>query len=159
MLNKKLENLKKYLIESGEATPEEMEKLTVTNTYNEYFETFEIIGNEYKVLTDEEADNLAIQEIKNNLWAFNTNFILEHTKFYENSTSRENEIFVESLQKMQGDLCESATPIISALIEDIDDFINDAIEADGRGHYLSYYDGEEIESGEFYIYRTNWRRK
>jgi hypothetical protein len=56
---------------------------------------------------------------------------------------------------MQGKLCESARPIVEALIEDMDHFVSDAICADGRGHFLSQYDGEENEEGEFYIYRTN----
>ena len=30
-----------------------------------------------------------------------------------------------------------------------------AKQADGRGHTLATYDGEEVEAGEFYIYRTN----
>jgi hypothetical protein len=56
---------------------------------------------------------------------------------------------------MQGELCESANPIIEALIEDMDHFVSDAISSDGRGHFISRYDGEENEEGEFYIYRTN----
>jgi hypothetical protein len=42
---------------------------------------------------------------------------------------------------------------------DIDSLVEDAISADGRGHFLSSYDGDENEetvNGQtFYIYRTN----
>lgn len=56
---------------------------------------------------------------------------------------------------MQADLCENANPLVMALIDDINDFIYDAIIADGRGHFLSWYDGKEHEQNEFYIYRIN----
>jgi hypothetical protein len=42
--------------------------------------------------------------------------------------------------------CEDANETIAALITDIDEFIEDAICADGRGHFLNGYDGEEYES-------------
>lgn len=155
MLNKKLETLKKYLIESGEVEKSELEVATVENSYNEYCNTFEIVGNEYKVLTDAEADEEAKNQILDSLWAFNADFILSHTAFYGNSTPSEDEIFVNSLQEMQSKLCESANNIVKALIVDIDEFVENAIDADGRGHFISWYDGEEVEQDEFYIYRTN----
>lgn len=49
----------------------------------------------------------------------------------------------------------SANSIVKALINDIDTFVYDAIDADGRGHFLSFYDGREHEQDEFFIYRTN----
>lgn len=57
---------------------------------------------------------------------------------------------------MQGKLCESANSLVKSLIVDLDHFVSDAISADGRGHFLSGYDGVEIElDGDFYAYRTN----
>jgi hypothetical protein len=56
---------------------------------------------------------------------------------------------------MQSELCESANAIVKAIISDIDEFIQDAIDSDGRGHFINSYDGEENEHGEYYIYRTN----
>jgi hypothetical protein len=41
------------------------------------------------------------------------------------------------------------------MIDDPDEFIQDAIDSDGRGHFLSYYDGEETEINDYYIYRIN----
>lgn len=72
-------------------------------------------------------------------------FILEHTDFYRNSTESEDQIFINSIKVMQNTLCENANSLVYAMIEDIDTFIEDAIEADGRGHFISMYDGEEIE--------------
>jgi len=48
---------------------------------------------------------------------------------------------------------------MEAIIEDMDSFVQDAISADGRGNFLSSYDGDEQEikiDGEyFYSYRAN----
>lgn len=106
-------------------------------------------GGEYLVLTDDEADELAAERIKESLWAFNAEFIASHTK------NGLDDAQIEAIRGMQEKLCESANGIIEALIEDVDCFIEDAIRADGRGHFIAHYDSEEGESGEYYIYRTN----
>ena len=152
---KKLETLKTYLLEMGHANPEELEDLTVENCFNDSYNTFEVIGNEYKVLTDEEADETAKDEILNSLWAFRAEFVLHHTAFYEDSTHTEDQAFIEALQDLQGRIAESATPIVKALIKDLDEFASDAIDADGRGHFISWYDGREHEQNDLFIYRTN----
>lgn len=154
MLNAKYEALKNYLIEAGEATADELTE-DVSAVYNDSWETFEIIGQEYKVLTDEEADEAAADYIKDSLWAFNANFILEHTAASEDTTAREDEEIIKALRMVQENICEGANALVKALISDIDTFIEDAIDADGRGHFMSSYDGEEHESNGFYIYRTN----
>jgi hypothetical protein len=68
-------------------------------------------------------------------------------------------ILRRALGKMQGKLCEGANELVRALIEDMDAFIEDAIGADGRGHFLSSYDGNEeeikINDEYFYAYRPN----
>lgn len=106
-------------------------------------------GGEYLVLTDNEADELAAERIKDSLWAFNAEFISSHTKHGFDDAQ------LSAIKEMQGRLCESANSIIEALIVDLDHFISDAISCDGRGHFISSYDGNENEVGEFYIYRTN----
>lgn len=111
--------------------------------------SFDACGGEYLVLTDDEADDRAEQEIRESLWAFRAEFIASH------STNGWSDECVKALEKMQGKLCESANPIIEALIKNMDRFISDAISADSRGHFISRYDGEENEEGQFYIYRTN----
>lgn len=154
MLKEKFEALKNYLIESGEATAEELTE-GIEAVYNDGWETFEIIGQEYKVLTDEEADEAAADYIKETLWAFNPEFILQHSAASEGTTAREDEEIIKALRMVQESICEGANALVKALISDIDTFIEDAIDADGRGHFMSSYDGEEHESGAFYIYRTN----
>ena len=105
MLNKKLESLKTYLLDMNYAEPDELNGLTVENCYNDSYKTFEVIGNEYKVLTDAEADEETKESILNNLWAFNADFILQHTEFYNTSTDREDAEFCDSLKQLQGSIC------------------------------------------------------
>lgn len=123
----------------------------VENLWDNTFESES--GEEYMVLTDEEAYREAENQIRESLWAFNADFILEHTNFYHNSTAEEDQIFINSVKVMQNTLCEDANNLVYAMIEDIDIFIEDAIKADGRGHFISIYDGEENEQNGFYIYR------
>ena len=109
-----------------------------------------IDGTEYLVLTDSEADDLARECILDSLWAFNANFIASHT---ENGLDDDA---VEALAEMQGKLGESANSIVKALIVDLDHFVNDAIMSDGRGHFITSYDGQEIEiDGDLYAYRMD----
>ena len=112
---------------------------------------FKYGNQEYLVLTDSEADEKTAEYIKDSLWAFNASFIIEHSEL-----PWEAEEMIKGFQESK---CEGANDTIEALITDIDGFIEDAISADGRGHFMSSYDGEENEvnhNGEtLYIYRTN----
>jgi len=109
--------------------------------------TAELGNQQYLVLTDEEADEYATNYILDSLWSFNSAFIIEHSKLpYEAK---------EMLETFQREKCESANETVLALIDNIDGFIEDAIGTDGRGHFLSSYDGEENEEGDYYIYRVN----
>ena len=108
---------------------------------------------EYAIGTDEDADKVAAEDIKQSLWAFNASFIIDHSKL-EYSSDVE-----KCIKEMQGKLCESANSLVEALIEDMDAFIEDAIGADGRSHFLSSYDGNEnevtIDGETYYAYRLN----
>lgn len=106
------------------------------------------VGNEtYLVLTDDEADQLCADTIKEMVWAFNADFIIQHSDLpYE---------ALEMIQGFQESKCEGANDTILAMIDDFEEFVDDAISADGRGHFLSGYDGEENEQDNFFIYRTN----
>lgn len=104
---------------------------------------------EYLVLTDDEADERCKEQIMQSLWAFNASFIASHSK------SAWSDSCVKAFEKMQGKLCEDANPLIEAMIEDMDYFVSDAVSSDGRGHFLSFYDGNENEHGEYFIYRIN----
>lgn len=154
-ITNKFETLKEFLIKSEEATPEELKELTANNCFNEGCNTFEIIGNEYKVLTGEEVDSVAQQEILDLLWAFNAKFIAEHTEFYKTASNYERIEFIETLKSIQEKFCEGANSIVKALISDLDEFVEDAIEIDGRENFIAYYDGEEHEYNDLYIYKTN----
>ena len=111
--------------------------------------TFEFGSQEYFVLTNEEADEKAKDYILDSIWAFNTEFIARHT------TADLNERAIKSLRKMQEELCESVNGLIKSMINDLDYFVEDALSCDGRGHFMSSYDGAENEQDEYFIYRIN----
>lgn len=102
---------------------------------------------EYLVLTDEEADERAKEAILDSVWAFNPSFLRCHM-----GLPGEGE---EMLKCMQEKKCEDANATFRAMLKDEDHFVEDAIRADGRGHFLAGYDGEESEAGGFFIYRVN----
>ncbi len=130
---------------------------------SECVEVEEIDGDEekdgYIVLTNDEAGEKCAEYIKDSLWAFNAGFIIEHSKLPWEAK--------EMVESFQSDKCEGANDTIEALIDDIDEFIEDAISADGRGHFMNTYDGREeevtvnllpkgdIANETFYIYRIN----
>ncbi len=105
-------------------------------------------GNEeYMILTDDEADEKVAEYIKETVWAFNPSFLSCHSGIDE-------DVF-----KLLQEKCESSNEAILKLIKDFDHFVEDAVSSDGRGHFLSSYDGEENEQEHnnetYYIYRTN----
>lgn len=108
---------------------------------------FEQGSREYLVLTDSEADEKAREYIVDSLWAFNASFLASYTGLPD-------EVFT-ALQ----DKCEGANDTFRKLVEradgGIDGLIAEAISADGRGHFLNNYDGNENEQGEFFIYQIN----
>ena len=117
---------------------------------------FEYLNEEYLVLTDEEADQMAKEYILESLWAFNASFLTDYMPSLAHVPSREIEEFEMRLKNMQEEMCESCNSIIKGLIgQDIDKFITDAIACDGRGHFLATYDGDENECEGYFIYRIN----
>lgn len=110
--------------------------------------SFEADGGEYLVLTDSEANAMARERILESVWAFNYSFLCAHSEAIA-------EIPEKDYQDMAGKLCESFNKAALAMIDDVEHFVADAIASDGRGHFISGYDGEENEQGEFYIYQTN----
>ncbi len=108
--------------------------------------SFEYGRAEYLVLTDDEADDKARDYIADLLWAFNASFLASETGF--------DEIIFTALQSK----CEGANDSFRSLVDKscgLDSFAESAVSADGRGHFLAQYDGDENESGKFFIYRTN----
>lgn len=126
----------------------EPEEVTEAEWEHYGLEVFEVDGEEYAVGTDEEADEAVREAILGSLWAFRTEFIISHCDL-----PWELEEMIRTYQETK---CEGANEAIRALIEacgNLDEFIEEAVETDGRGHFLATYDGIEEEEGEYYIYR------
>ena len=110
-----------------------------------------IEDGDYLVLTDSEADSKAREYILDSVWAFNKSFLDGHSE----AIAEMNDASFKKLQEG----CESINKAILKMIDDVDHFMDDAIRCDGRGHFLSGYDGKENDQkvGEvyYYIYRQN----
>lgn len=107
---------------------------------------FEVASRQYLVLDDDEAEERARDYIRQSLWAFRPEFLSSYTP---------RGVGTDVLRLLQ-EKCEDSNDALLALVGDrFDDLASDAIGADGRGHFLATYDGNEGERGGFYIYRTN----
>lgn len=120
-----------------------------TAEYGSY--SFEADGEEWLVLTAEEAEEACEERIRDELWAFNADFLVRYVP---------NGITAEHLEKMRGNSCEDINDAFVALVESGGSFsalVEDAISADGMGHFLSHYDGNEVDSqcGRYVMFRTN----
>ena len=104
-----------------------------------------INDGEYLVLTDAEADTEAKARILDTIWAFNKWFLDAHSKVIKHIPD-------EIYKKLQEE-CEGINEMLIESLEDKDSFVEDAIASDGRGHFLSSYDGKEYQEGEYFIYR------
>ena len=89
--------------------------------------------DDYLVLTDEQADKVVRDYIKETVWAFNPSFLSKHTGVDE-------EIFTNLAER-----CEANNKSYLRMIKDLDEFIEQAVSADGRAHFMSSYDGNEHE--------------
>jgi hypothetical protein len=105
--------------------------------------------SDHLILTDEEADERTAESIRQSAWAFNASFLVG---YLPEGVGTE---VIEALQPQ----CEGANDAILAMIgERFDEFVADAISADGRGHFLAGYDGNENEfthaGRDWYAYRN-----
>ena len=121
----------------------------IVSKYDE--QVLEAEGNEYYVLTDDEADKVAADYINDSVWAFNSSFIIEHSKALDFDDASEKVV------KAIAEQCENGNEAMKKLIDNMEEFIEDAISADGRGHFISGYDGneevEQVGEEDYYIYR------
>ena len=142
---------------------------------------FDADGGEYMVLTDEEADKAAKEYIESSVWAFNFDFLRYYIdvedansyynfedSYYDEDTEEDVEIgdadevfymgmgmsLEDHIKELQGKYEDGNDGLIN-LIDNFGKFVDDAVSTDGRGHFLSTYDGNENEEGDYYIYRTN----
>lgn len=105
-------------------------------------------GRQYLVLTDQEADQAARDDIEQSLFAFNADFIAANARVDIGPSG------VRALREVQSKLCEESNPLILAIIADLEGFVAKACSLDGRGHFVSHYDGQEHEQDGLYIYRV-----
>jgi hypothetical protein len=107
------------------------------------------INEDWLVCTDDEADELVRNSIEELAGYFNAQFLMEQTGI-------DTEVF-DALMK-GASASERVMQIIEATCG-YDSFVEAAISADGRGHFLASYDGEEREFNNgrmtFYLYRIN----
>lgn len=100
---------------------------------------YEVDGMEYAVGTEAQAEKAARAYILDSLWAFNTNYIARYAGLDERAE--------KAVRKMQEDMSEDANDIVRKLIgSKINAFVKEDIRADGLGHFLSPYDGREVDS-------------
>ena len=109
----------------------------------------EIDFDNYLILTDDEADESVAEHIQDSLWAFKPSFLA--------SVTGVDESVFQAIQT--NNKCEDNNYAIRAIVVStcgLDELIEEAVKWDGRGHFLSLYDGEENElPGGLYIYRIN----
>ena len=106
----------------------------------------------HRVLTDEEADELAYEVIVEELWSFSSSFLAGETGIDE-------EVFIALANNGK---CESNNDAVTSLIKSscgLQEFVDSAVGHDGRGHFINRYDGNEHEvkvgRKTFYIYRVD----
>jgi hypothetical protein len=125
-------------------------ELTETNYGHYSLASFEYGAREYAIGTDGECDEACKDYIRDSIWAFNSDFILSECALpYQ---------LADAIGSYKQTECEGANDALLALVEKtcgLESFVESAISADGRGHFLASYDGEESEEGEFFIYRIN----
>lgn len=120
---------------------------------DEGHKTFSCGGGVYLVLTDEEANERAKQEILDSVWSFHAEFVAQHSR------APFSEGLVRSIRAAQDRCSDNCNDLLRASLDDEDSFVQEAIFADGRGHFLSQWDGEEVEVNwngvTLYAYRIN----
>lgn len=148
----RLEALRAFL-GSDDFTPAEVEAEEIEpTTWDD--STFDAFGNTYRVLDDSEADSAVLDETRETLWAFNAEFLAGYMP---------EGIDASEIDAIRGDRCEDSNAAMLALVgagpSDLETIARDYAAADGRGHALAGYDGEEHEvehaGRTWFIYRTN----
>ena len=104
------------------------------------------------MLTDQEADDQACDAVHTSLWAFVPSFL-------SSTTGIDEAVFTAIADNNR---CEDNNDAVLSIINGtcgFDKLSSEALSADGRGHFLSGYDGEEHEvtlgDTTLYFYRTN----
>src|SRR5665647_1967669 len=132
MIDNKLEMVAAQVMGCGVEDVEELK-------YDNYgLKVFSNGGEEYAIGSDDEATEAVTAYIKDSVWSFRPEFIASQTKAGATNS------MIKAIAALQ-EACEGCNDDILSLIEDINDFIEDAVSSDGRGMFLSPYDSEEQE--------------
>jgi hypothetical protein len=98
-----------------------------------------------------ETESAATEACKRNLeemyWAFTNTYIKSHLK---DEFKLLSDSTVTAILYAIAEECEEGNLFIKAIIKDPDKFIEEAINTDGRGHFLSNYDGKELSYLDLY---------
>lgn len=110
-----------------------------------YDNTYECEGIDYTVLNEDERTEAVTSYIKDSVWAFNSSFL-------SNMTDIDEDVF-----KILSEKCEDGNASILSLIEKtcgLESFVEESVNLDGHGHFLSSYDGDELElENDLYAYK------
>lgn len=130
-----------------EVTAEDIKNALAADKWRETYQTLSVIiidDEEYAVAEgEEEANRAARLAAEDSICYFNPSFLADHSDVPE-------EVFEFLANK-----CFDNNEAYMSMIYDVRDFVDDAIDADGRGHFLNSYDGKEYEIGEYFLYRIN----
>ena len=104
-----------------------------------------IDGDEYAVATTEqEAFEACCESIENTLCYFNASFLAEQTELpievfeaLSNAGFENNEVYKDLIER----------------VTTIENFVQEAIDCDGMGHFLAQYDLKERMIGDYRLYR------
>lgn len=98
----------------------------------------EVEGQEWLALDDSEADSRAHAEVERLLWAFNASFLAGETGIDQSA--------FDAIQA--NGRCEDNNDAILSMIKGtcgLESFVESAVGADGRPHFLAQYDGDVVE--------------
>ena len=122
--------------------------LTANEGQQDWDDVDNMIGKDYLVLTDNEADRMVGNYIEETVGMFNPSFLSDYTGIDE-------DVFV-TLQKAGK---YDAVKQIVLRNDNSGAFALAAVQADGRGHFLATYDFNEhevtVNDTTYYIYRVN----
>lgn len=110
-----------------------------------------IQNGDYIVLTDKEANATARKVITQNLYNFDADFILDHSTFLK-------ELFtVEEFNELKRTHNQQfINVVIERSLDALEDFIYDALNYNGRAHFISFVGGSEIKLNNLYIYQLSY---